>query len=350
MPSFSSAATATDWGSGSCLLPSRLGMRKAAIHSSDLQSFLLDEIDSQDDSYRITTRTDTDELQISIQHESLLNPPVIIKKNSAATIVSGFRRIEACRKIGLDEIEARVLEPELSSLDCLRIAIADNALQRPLNLIETSRCLHKLSLLLSNGKRLSETAASLNLPANPAIIGKIKDLCLLPWTVQNAILADTISLAMALELGTLESETAISFARIFNQLKLGLNKQREVLTLVKEIGARDGISMRQVLENSELQTLLNSEELDRAQKGRKLRTILRQRRFPRIVAAEKEFELCRRNLKLANEIKLSPPKEFERAAYSLTLTFSNPADLSVLHARLPEIIENPWFKKIFKIK
>ena len=324
-------------------------MLNSAIQTALLKSIRLARIDSQDDTFRITTHTDTDELQVSIAHEGLLNSPVVIKKSAAFTIVSGFRRIDACRKIGYDEITVRVLEPRLSSLDCLRIAIAENALQRPLNLIETSRSLYKLSSLLNNSKSLAESAASLGLPANPSIISKIKDLCFLPWPVQSAILEDTISLSMAVELGFLAPDDAIAFVRLFNQLKIGLNKQKEIVTLIKEIAERDNISIHRLMEDDKLQAVLNSEDLDRTQKGRILRSTLRQKRFPRIVAAEDNFALCRRKLNLGNEIKLNPPKEFEGTAYSLTLTFSDLAHLKALQSRLHEIMKNPWFEKIFKI-
>jgi ParB family chromosome partitioning protein len=325
-------------------------MRNSAIQPAHLKSIRLARINSQDDTFRITTRTDTDELQVSIKHEGLLNPPLVIRKTSAFTIVSGFRRIAACRKIGYAEITARVLEPHLSSLECLRIAIAENAFQRPLNLIETSRSLHKLSSLLNNSKSLAESASSLGLPANPSIISKVRDLCILPWLVQSAILEDTISLSMAVELGFMGPDIAIAFARLFSQLKIGLNKQKEIVALVKEIAERDSISIYGVMEDDKLQALLNSEDLDRAQKARILRSILRQKRFPRIVAAEDNFAFYRKKLKLGNDIKLIPPKEFEGTAYSLTLTFTDPAHLKVLQSRLHEIIENPWFEKIFKIK
>ena len=47
-------------------------------------------------------------------------------------------------KLGLEEITVRVLEAGLNSLEYLRFAIADNALQRHLDLIETSRALIEL--------------------------------------------------------------------------------------------------------------------------------------------------------------------------------------------------------------
>ena len=66
--------------------------------------------------------------------------------------------------------------------------------------------------------------------------------------------------------------------------------------------------------------------------------------------AENAFELYRKKLKLGNEIKLIPPKEFEGTSYFLNLTFDSPTALKALQTRIQEIAESPWLEKIFKIK
>ena len=325
-------------------------MRNSAIQSAYLETVVLDRINSQDESYRITTRPDIDELLMSIRHEGLLSPPLLIKRASVFVIVSGFRRIAVCRQLGCKKIDARVLGPDIGALDCLRLAIADNAFQRPLNLIEISRSLQKLSALLNNSKRLTESAATLGLPTNPSIIAKMKDLCLLPPSIQRAILDQTVSLSMAVELGNLDPEDAIAFVRLFNQLKLSLNKQREIVTLVREIAERDSISIEQVMERKRLHAMLNRKDLDRGHMGRKIRSILRQERYPRLVATERLFDSYRKKLKLGEGIKLTPPKEFEGNFFTLTLSFNSLTHLKKLQTRMNQIIENPWLDKIFKIK
>ncbi len=314
--------------------------------SAQLKSVPLSRIDIQDDTFRITTRTDVDDLLASIPHEGLLNPPVVIEKVSDFTIVSGFRRTAACKKMGLEEITVRVLEPGLNSLQYLRYAIADNTFQRPLNLVETSRALHKLSAQLNTGKRLIESASSLGLPSNPSVIKKIKDLCLLPESIQGAILANLISLSIAMDLKKLAPDCAVAFGRLFSEFKLSLNKQREIMILVKEIARRDSISEQKVLEDPQLQDIMIDPDLDRGQKTRELRAYLRQRRFPQIVKAEAVFEYRRKQLNLGNDIKLIPPKDFEGATYTVNMSFSSIAQLKELHTKLHRILQHPGLKKI----
>ncbi|MEJ2166629.1 MAG: ParB N-terminal domain-containing protein, partial [Desulfobacterales bacterium] len=243
----------------------------------------LDRIDLQIDTFRITTREDVDALAVSIQQDGLITVPTLIQKPASAyAVVSGFRRIHACQNLGLHGILARILDSDADPLACLRLAIAENALQRQLNLIETSRAIQKLSSFFDSAVQMAETAATLGLPANLSILNKIKDLCLLPRPVQQSILNDVISLSMAHELGKLDPASAIAFVRLFEQLKFSLNKQKEILTMVDEIARRENSSVGQVMQDSRLQGIIDSEDFDRAQKGRRIRALLRQRRFPRI--------------------------------------------------------------------
>jgi hypothetical protein len=323
-------------------------MRTSTVQSAHFQTIPLSRIDLLDDTFRITTRTDVSDLLGSIQCDGLITPPLLIKKNSAFIIVSGFRRIAACLKFEWKDITARILKSNVAALDCLRLAITENSLQRSLNLIETSRCLRKLSFHIADTRHLAESASSLGLPDNPSIIDKIKGLSLLPWPIQSSILTDTISLAMAKELESMEADLAIAYVRLFEQLKIGLNKQKEILTMVKEIGRRDGLSSQAVMAEKRFIEIMAHRDLDRGQKSRQLRAYLRRRRYPRIAEAEKKFNFLHKNLNLGNDIKLIPPKDFEASHYELHLTFTNLEQLKILQTRLNRIIQSSDFKKIIE--
>jgi hypothetical protein len=100
------------------------------------------------------------------------------------------------------------------------------------------------------------------------------------------------------------------------------------------------------MEDKHFIEIMTHRDLDRGQKSRKLRSYLRQRRYPRITAAEKTFEIHCKNLNLGNDIKLIPPREFEGTTYGLNLTFTNLEHLKTLQTRLNKIIQQPDFKII----
>ncbi|OIN97120.1 MAG: hypothetical protein AUJ48_00490 [Deltaproteobacteria bacterium CG1_02_45_11] len=315
------------------------------------QTVKLSWIDSSDDTYRITTKTMIDDLVDSIKKVGLINPPILIEKTRSGTkpsfvIVGGFRRIKACQRLRGSTIKARILDSDTSKLECVKLAITDNALQRPLNLIEESRSISMLSAFITEHDRIDREASTLGLPDNPTIIKKITNICRLPWPIQNGILTNTISLAMALELGRLAQKAGVALADLFSDLRLSLSKQREIIIVAKEIALRERISILEVLEDNYLQQIVNSKEFDRTQKTRKIRSYLKQRRFPELSKAEKEFKNHVKELKLGSEAKLIPPHNFEGTTYTLSLYFKNKKELNNHLSILGKIIKNPVLEKI----
>jgi ParB family chromosome partitioning protein len=314
------------------------------------QNIALSRIDSENDTCRISTEKCGDSLRDSIRNLGLMNPPTLIEEPASAgfVTVTGFRRIAACRELRWSEIPAKILPPETEKLHCVKLAITDNVSARALNLIETSRALHSLSEFFENDRRLAQEASVLGLPQSPSLIGKIRKLCLLPQPIQDGILSDTIPLAVASELGEMESETALVYARLFETLKPSLSKQREILTLVREIARREDMTVLNVLESDAFQEILCRKESDRNQKTRDIRRYLRQRRFPAVTRAEQSFETGVKSLNLGKDMKLIPPENFEDTVYTLHLNFRNFSELKAQQAKLENIIRNPSLKKIFE--
>ena len=303
-------------------------------------------IDSKDESFRVTTQKNIDHLIDSINNVGVLNFPLLIETKSGYKIVCGFRRIEACRRLNWTDVEVRILDVDTKRLECIKYAITDNSLQRSLNLIEQSRSINMLFDFYKNFSSLGKELSDMGLPENQSIIKKIQKLCHLSGSVQNGILSNTISLTMALELGRMQQKAGEVFAKLFETLKLGLNKQREILTLAKEISLREDIPVLKVIENNILQKILTNEDLDRNQKISKIRIYLKQRRFPVITAAEKEFESHLKKLKLGNGIKLIPPDNFEGNTYFLKISFKNLIELKDRKASFDAFIQNPSLRKI----
>lgn len=309
----------------------------------------LSRIHADDHTFRITTRENVDDLMDSIQNVGILNLPLLMEKGPEYIILCGFRRIEACRRLGWSGIRSRILDSDTKKLKCTRYAITDNASQRPLNLIETSRSIQMLSPFFSDINELSQEMSILGLPDHPSVIKKIKDICLLPKSIQNGILSDTISLAMALELGKMPKNVGEDFVKLFNFLKPSLNKQREIIIQVKEISLREGIPMERVLENHHLTSILTHEDLDKNQKTEKIRNYLKQRRFPTISRTEKIFEKHLKKLNLGKGVKLIPPHNFEGTTYMLKFSFNSLNELKELKTSLDTLVQNPSLKKIISL-
>lgn len=262
-------------------------------------------------------------------------------------VVCGFRRINACKLLGHHKIEATIVDSGVNSLECVKLAITDNALQRPLNLVEKSRSINMLSCFYGDYNSLSKAASVLGLPENSSFVKKIETICHLPPVIQNCILSETVSLSVAIELGMFNRDVSIVFANLFDDLKLSLNKQREIITLIKEISIRDDVSIMEVLHESNFLEILNDNNLDRSQKSQKIRFYLKQRRYPEITTADKKFKQNIKELKLGNNVKLVPPNNFEGATYNLKLSFNNPKELQSSLETINSIRQRRLLDKIF---
>ena len=306
----------------------------------------LDEIDAGDDTFRITTNTRINDLVDSFHDTGLMNPPIICEKNSRYAIVCGFRRIAACLYLKWPDIRARILKSGTTPLECAKLAVTDNAFQRPLNLIEKSRSYSILSRFYPDMQNLAQVASSLGLDDSISVIEKVKQICRLSGTIQDGVLSGAISLTIALELGRLEPETGNGFAGLFSDLRLSLHKQKEILALIKEISLRENLSIPDVFNNRDFQGILYDENTDRTQKTRQIRSYLRQRRMPTITRAEDAFHGLLKELGLGENIRLIPPNNFEGTEYNLKINFNNLKDLKSHRETLDKIIRNPSLKKI----
>lgn len=306
----------------------------------------LSSVNIEDRTFRITTEENIEGLSGSIKNAGLINPPIVIRNKSGYAIISGFRRVRSAVNLGWMNISARVMESDTDRIACAKLAIADNSFQRPLNLIELSRC-YKILSGFCKERDLPATASLLGLPDNPALAGKIVRLCALPEPLQQYILSGAVSMAMALELVKPDyDQSGIQFAEIFDSLKLSLNKQREFLTLSHEIAAREGISVTELINSSDFRNILSDENSDRNLKTHKIRRYLKTKRFPAITKAEDNFRRNVKKLALPPKIKFIPPADFEGNTFIINMEFNTPAEFDKLTAYLNMLADDPVLKEI----
>ena len=285
------------------------------------ESISLVDICESDSTYRVTTTSSIVALTDSIAAIGLMHPPILQRTEIGYRIVTGFRRIEASRMLGQSIVQTRLLPDDSDESTRVYLAIADNSLQRSLNLIESSRALNLLSRVANDEHHLTEMAAVLSLPKNPTMIAKLMPLAVMPALIRAAVVSEDLPLSMALELDTLDVKTAEKMARIFIDLRLGLNRQREVLTHLYEIAKREDRSIGDVLDEDDVSGITDNAALDSAKKSVHLRALLYQRRYPSIAEKSARFNDLVKTLRLGSGIKLIPPNNFEGTAYTLSITF-----------------------------
>ena len=311
-------------------------------------SVRVDRIDTDRDTYRITTENRVDGLVDSIGELGLLSPPIVLEGPLGFQIVSGFRRVAACRVLNIQQIPVRVMALETTPLDRVKIAITENLHQRPLNLIELSRAYALLFAVTEPPDQTVRVAGRLGLPDNFEYMNNTRHLCQMAPSIQRAILSDTVALPMAVELSHLPKSVADALVALFQDLKLSLNRQRETLRLFREISARDGISLTELIDGVLSRLGEMDETFGSAELSRWLRTDLKRRRYPNITRAESKFQQLLRHLRLGQGLKLTPPKDFEGTTYKIEVGFDSPEALHRRAKRLMKVAEDPGLARMIK--
>ncbi len=307
----------------------------------ETRAVALDGIDTDDHTFRISTDQQTRDLSLSIGTIGLLQPCVMIPAGSGYRVVSGFRRIAACRALDMTTIPARILPPDISPLACAQIAISDNAFQRPLNVVEQSRAYALIQQFAGPSAAWSTVARACGLADSPSAMAHLLPVGSMPAALQDAILSGDIALPIARRINRLSPVDAGALCHFYRRITTGLNKQRELWDLITDISARDGISIADLLAQKEIAAVVSDPHCPAPQKVQRLRGMLKSMRYPQLVQFETDFQRRLKSIDLHPHIHLQPPPFFEGTSYRLTLTVAGRNALSHLQSELSKLIDHP---------
>jgi ParB family chromosome partitioning protein len=310
----------------------------------------LNDIDVNNSTYRITTDQTIEPLIVSIGAIGLLNPPFIFPAaHRKYMVISGFKRVAACRHLGYASIRTHLLNPDITPDRLAELAICDNASQRPLNLVESSRALTLLAGYVQDPAALEQINERLGLPEHAAMRDKVMRLCRMPDTIQAGVLQEAISLKTALMLDDLGAENGVMLAEIFRDLHLSHSKQREILIHIDDIARRDGINTSALLNNAQLQALLSDPNTNHVQKAARVRQFIRSKRYPVLTHTEETFQKESKKLSLGHNIRFSAPSSFESREYVFTMGVKSLKDLESGIKNLQKTLNNPALQKILTL-
>lgn len=307
----------------------------------EIGSVAANRIDTADRTFQITTRTDKADLAPTIGAIGLLQPPVLIPKGPDYTVVCGFRRIAACQSLNLQRIAARLLGTDTPGLQCARMAVADNAFQRPLNVVEQSRAFALIRKFAADSPSWLQIAASTGLPDSRSAMERLAPVAAMPATIQKALLEGSIALPIALQLDRLEKAAALALGDLLRKISTGLNIQRELVAMITDISRRDDIPIARLVEQDDIKSLVNDAQIPSPQKAQHLRRLLKMQRYPELSRAEAQYRRTLKSLKLNPQVQLQPPPFFEGKTYRVTLTVDSRRQLKSLQLEVEKLARHP---------
>jgi hypothetical protein len=214
--------------------------------------------------------------------------------------------------------------------------------------VEQARAIQKLQNIVSEEKQVGFFAILLGFPPNKKVFDKIIQIGLLPDEVQVGLMEEKISMEAAVSLQGLSEEDALRVFDLLANLKMSQNKQKEIITTLKEIAVIEDLDIASVFQQLGIEEILERTDVNRNEKGTTIRKELKKRRFPNLTKAEKRFKKAVQDLKLDDAMHITPPPYFEGKSYVLRMDFKSVEDLEGCEKSLRALVNNPAMKRLLE--
>jgi len=279
----------------------------------------------------------------SIDRVGLVNCPLLIEnKNAELTVIVGYRRIYALKTLGWDRIPCGILlESRLSPLECLLLNLYDNLATRKLNEVEKGMALNRLHSLVPGKEMLEVYMPLLELPSNESAL-----LFFIKLLVQKKI-----SLQTAKMLLKMESDERSRVFNFMSNIKFNINQQKQFIDNIIDLSEIENKPSHELLNEPSLKGILVNKQLNNPQKAKAILKLLRGRRFPSLVKAEKAFKKKVSSLDLPKSASIHAPPYFEEPHYRLEVLFREGKELreTINRLNLTEDLGelgDPWEKDV----
>lgn len=282
----------------------------------DIAEVRLDNIDFDDETYRISQDLDPAPLEESLREIGQLNPVILVgHSDSRAIVVSGFRRLRALRRMGVGRCLARFLAPDrCSPLAVFRVALWDNLSHRPFETLEKARVLFTLKNIcgVAQSELVELYLRPLGLAPHKNVLRTYLGLHVLDRDLKRFLAEGRITSASAERLAGMSPEAQVALASVFGSARFSASLQRRFLDLIEDLAAIRNCTADEVVREPEIVQSLNDRGLSPYERGESIFGILYRHRNPRLSEAHARFVAGRNRLGLPGSVRMTPDPFFEQ--------------------------------------
>ena len=198
------------------------------------------------------------------------------------------------------------------------------------------RVLERLGKFFARRELIETYLPLLGLGASGEVYTRYVQLLRSSKSLQLAVAREQLAMSVAGEFLRIAPAERSALFDLFQQLRLGVNLQKEFFSLCFEISRRDKISINQLLQGAALRGILKNARLSVPQKTALVRDHLKRLRYPRLSEKERQFQSVVKRLGLVPGAALHAPPYFEGTTYRMELRFETYVELRDRLAQLQE--------------
>ncbi len=306
----------------------------------------IDEIDTKDERFRTSWAPPSERMMVSLREIGLLQPPLVQKRGGRNLLVSGWKRILACRALSLSPIEVMAAERK-NDLAVFLLGFFENLATRDFPFVEKAEIAFRLKKFGEPEERLiAFYLPLLGIHPTASHLRGLLSLSRFERAEKDRIAAIDIhpkSIERLLEFRSEERALVLPLLA-----PLSHNSQKELLEDLFEVTRRDDETVKDFLESEEIRGILESDRLSPLQKSEKSREALRKKRYPVFSRWSESFESSARKLPWPNGVRVKPSPFFEEDQLSLTFRFKTKKDFQAGLAKLQKLASRQGFSDLFR--
>jgi len=307
----------------------------------------LQEINLEEKKFCLSPLVEFESLKDSIRRAGLLVPPLVKPEKETLILISGWRRVLACKDLSLKTIPALLVPEDMSDLDLLIRVIEENLTTRSLSLAEKAEAIYKLNLFgLSPERIMADYFSRFALPGKREYFLLLIKVAGQGQEKLKKFLHETEISLEALDLflsfSTVAQERLIPFLQAVTY-----SRRREIIVNLYEISLREGQEVDTLLQHPEIKSILEKEELSFRSRGEALSDWLKKRRYPLLTSWEAEIKKILKELAWPEEVKLLYDPAFESPEFELSFSFRNYFQFLARLDELKAIAQKPSFQRLF---
>jgi ParB-like chromosome segregation protein Spo0J len=320
----------------------------------EVNTVTLESIDPTNQIFRISESLECPGLEASLREVGQLSPVILLGTGEGqGSVVCGFRRLHALRRIGKKAVFVRTLQPgEHDPLQAFRIALWDNMAHRSFNVLEKARILHVLRFTcgLAQETLVEDYLPLLSLAPHQNVLRTYLRLHSLLPGLRTALLDGKLAPASAERLCMRPGADQEALARVLEKARWSSSLQRQVLDMVEELAVVGGCSAADVVGSPEITEVLEHSDLSAFQRGENIHGILYRLRNPRLSRARRAFLNAKKELGLPGTVQLTPDTFFETPRLHVEFDASCAADFREIVSALDQAAEKPALAELFDVR
>ena len=317
-----------------------------------LQNIQTSQINTTDDSFRMTFAPKMEGLRNSIKTVGIVSP-IIIRHTAEGTyqIVSGYKRLLVCQELNRQTIAALIYEPhELSPMQAFLFNLHDNIFTRELNIIEKYNVFSKLisTYAVSEEEIVKQYLPIMGEGPSYKILHQFMALGQLIEPMKKHVVESGVAISSAARIAEFTPSTQGALLEVLSHVNPSTNKMNELLTLIREIAARDGASVEDILQRYQLLKIVANPSVAAPEKVSALRQTLRSVRLPQLTERQKQLTSLIQDLQLPTSTRLIADPYFEDPKIKLECQFTAPEELTALVSKIEDAFKKQQWQKIFE--